>query len=248
MRNLMSLYTFNAPIRLSDYDGHKNISLLQESIGRVPYSFDHHRNIVDSGGDIFGNGSEIATRNHRFDVITSLSSNGVEENNMFSSFLNSPESAYALDGINPQAVNKEKTFHFLTEEYRTSSSELGDGDAFSGAKVKMMITIGRKPSMSREDFINYYESRHAVLSAQHLRATAGYYRNYPVPGTGAPDGIDVITEMWFRDRAKFDELAAAMTVPEIAAIFAKDEEYLFDRSTINMFLVQEYVTTLDSDK
>ena len=96
-------------------------------------------------------------------------------------------------------------------------------------------------------------TRHAPLAAKHLRMMAGYRRSYMIPGSTfdaghiadvpAPPEIDVMTEMWFRTQSDVDALAATMADPTIGAIFAEDEAKLFDRGSIQMFMVDERVTS-----
>ena len=105
------------------------------------------------------------------------------------------------------------------------------------AQVKMICVIKRRPGMNRRDFIEYYETGHSRLACRHLPMIAGYRRNYPLED--APHGIGVITEMWFRDQAAHDALSSAMADAALGKMFAEDEARLFDRSSIQMFLVRE---------
>ena len=65
--------------------------------------------------------------------------------------------------------------------------------------IKMIFMLKRRPGMSREEFVRYYESTHAKLGEKHVRNAARYVRRYlkglPEPFTGTvrePD-YDVIT-------------------------------------------------------
>ena len=47
--------------------------------------------------------------------------------------------------------------------------------------LKMVILIKKKPGMSREDFINHYETSHAVIGKRLLgQLWTKYVRNYPM--------------------------------------------------------------------
>ena len=150
---------------------------------------------------------------------------------------------------------------FAMEEHTTPANELGNGVGApdDGSMVKIVIMMKRRPGMSRKDFIDYYETNHAPLATKHLRMVAGYRRSYMIPGSTfdaghianvpPPPEIDVMTEMWFRTKADFEAMGAAMADPKIGQMFAEDEAKLFNRSTIQMFTVDERVTpksTLES--
>jgi hypothetical protein len=128
---------------------------------------------------------------------------------------------------------------FDVEEHETPSSLLDPMRPAPNdpAQVKMICMIKRRPGMSRQAFIDYYETGHSRLAARHLRMIAGYRRNYPLEGQ--PIDIDVVTEMWFRNKADHEALVVAMGDPQLGAMFAEDEARLFDRNTIQMFLVTE---------
>lgn len=110
---------------------------------------------------------------------------------------------------------------------------------------KCVALLKRKDSLPVADFIEYYETRHAVLIQQLLPGLLEYRRNYvntdgafmaPKPG---PLDFDVISEFWFEHRAAYDAFVARATEPETAKLIASDEENLFDRSMTRMFIVDE---------
>ncbi len=109
---------------------------------------------------------------------------------------------------------------------------------------KIFLQIRKKPGMSREDFIAYYENHHAPLAIGLIPSMRKYLRHYLQPlgseffaaGDDRPD--DVITEIWFDSRAGYDEAMALLADPEKAAILAADEEKLFDRASIRVRSVE----------
>ncbi len=111
---------------------------------------------------------------------------------------------------------------------------------------KCIALLKRKPGLSREAFIDYYETRHAVL-IRNLLPDILYYRRNFVDSAGAfifpgaaPIDFDVITEIGFADRAAYDRFVAAAAEPDIAQRIATDEENLFDRNATRMLVVEEY--------
>jgi len=111
--------------------------------------------------------------------------------------------------------------------------------------IKVLAFLKSRPGMSRDDFIRYYETRHAPLILSIAPQVRDYRRNFLLtegailaPGAAAPD-FDVVTELWFADRAAFAAAMSAFTDPVNAQRIAADEENLFDRSRTRFFVVEE---------
>lgn len=108
---------------------------------------------------------------------------------------------------------------------------------------KCIALLKRKAGLSRGDLIDYYETRHAPLILRLMPQIREYRRNFVDPSSafrfgGAPD-FDVVTELWFDDRAGLETFSARYAEPEIARQIAEDEEKMFDRSATRMFVVEE---------
>jgi hypothetical protein len=110
--------------------------------------------------------------------------------------------------------------------------------------VKTIAFLKRKAGLSREAFIDYYETRHVVLIRSLFPEIAEYRRNYLgledgvlIPGD-APLGFDVVTEILFADRATYDRFWTRAADPEVARKIAEDEENVFDRSATRMVVVE----------
>ena len=111
--------------------------------------------------------------------------------------------------------------------------------------IKTVAFLKCKPGLSREQFIEYYETRHAPLIVSIAPQVCDYRRNFlchegaiTAPGAAAPD-FDVVTELWYPDRAAFEAAMAAFTDPANAACIAADEEQLFDRGYTRFYIVDE---------
>jgi len=117
-------------------------------------------------------------------------------------------------------------------------------------QVKIVTLLKRKAGMSREDFVRYYESRHAVLAAEVVPGLMDYRRMYIDPGRpafGMPAdslGFDVITTLVFADAAAYENAFQTLARPDIAQRIAEDEEHLFDRACIKAYIVDEYISEL----
>lgn len=111
--------------------------------------------------------------------------------------------------------------------------------------IKKMCLMRRRPGMSREDFVRYYEDIHSALVAATFRPLlVEYRRNYPVPSTPATTGAavhsfgyDVVVELWFADSEAMRAAARIASEPAVAARIAEDEAGLFDRPSMVTFVV-----------
>lgn len=110
---------------------------------------------------------------------------------------------------------------------------------------KCIALLKRRPDLSREDFIAYYETHHAPLIRRLLPDIVDYRRNYVqlegaflFPGA-APIDFDVITEIWLADRAAYDRFITAAVQEDIANQIAQDEENFLDRTATRMLVVDE---------
>ncbi|MBS0366492.1 MAG: EthD domain-containing protein [Proteobacteria bacterium] len=114
------------------------------------------------------------------------------------------------------------------------------------AMIKTIAFLKRRADMSRARFIHHYESVHAPLILSIAPQVCEYRRNFIVdegaisaPGLPALD-FDVVTELWYPDRAAYEAALACFTEPGNAARIAADEELLFDRSRTRFYVVEEY--------
>ena len=115
--------------------------------------------------------------------------------------------------------------------------------------LKSIALLKCKDGLSRAEFIAYYENNHVPLIRSLLPGICGYRRNFIEPegafvsaGAAARD-FDVITELWFADRAAYDAAMTRHAQPEVGAAIAADEENFLDRSTTRMFVVDERIST-----
>jgi hypothetical protein len=117
--------------------------------------------------------------------------------------------------------------------------------------IKLVIFLRKKHGMSEDAFKSYYENTHAVLATKTLPQMVHYRRNYlRAVISRSDDGevgmrptgslpFDVMTEQYFRDRSSFDEAMRILSDSVVGQRVADDEEKLFDRSSIQAFLVEE---------
>jgi hypothetical protein len=111
--------------------------------------------------------------------------------------------------------------------------------------IKNIAFLKCKAGLSRDAFIEYYETKHAPLILEIAPQITEYRRNFLIPsgaivmpGAAALD-FDVVTELWYPDREAYSAAMAAFTLPANAERIARDEENLFDRSRTRFFEVEE---------
>lgn len=117
---------------------------------------------------------------------------------------------------------------------------------------KCIALLKRRPDLTREAFIDYYEKQHAPLIRRLLPGIVDYRRNYVelegaflFPGA-TPIDFDVITEIWLADRESYDRFTAAAAQEDIARQIAQDEENFLNRAATRMMVVDERRTSASS--
>lgn len=112
--------------------------------------------------------------------------------------------------------------------------------------TKVVLLMKRKAGLSLEAFKDYYERNHAPMAKRLLgEYMLRYTRNYRSGGistekTDAPDGedFDVITEIWYKDKASMDAMWKRARDPEVAAEMDADGAKFMDRN-MRFYIVEE---------
>lgn len=110
---------------------------------------------------------------------------------------------------------------------------------------KTIALLKRKAGLSRTEFIDYYENHHAPLIRELQPQIREYRRNfieregaYLYPG--AELDFDVITEMWYDDRAAYEAAMAVWNDPALTERRVRDEANFIDLDRIRFFIVEEH--------
>ena len=112
--------------------------------------------------------------------------------------------------------------------------------------IKVVTMLARKPGMSREAFIEHYETHHRKIGEKYLSGFAvKYQRRYLQSARfrgqeGATLPFDVLMEIWYPDQDTLDAALAVLSTDEAQAEIIADEEHLFDRDLISSYTVEEY--------
>lgn len=128
--------------------------------------------------------------------------------------------------------------------------------------VKFVAFIKRRPDLTFDEFVEYYEANHKVIGERVLHNARHYMRRYirpvwhsdidesdaetyrlvkPAQATEghAPAEYDVITEIWYDDRQTLDAEFATMAEPDTLAFIIADEEKFMDRSATRSYIVEQ---------
>ena len=112
--------------------------------------------------------------------------------------------------------------------------------------IKVVTMLTRKPGMSREEFIEHYETHHRKIGEKYLSGFAVKYQRRYLQSAGfrgqegATVPFDVLMEIWYPDQDTLDAALAVLSTDEAQAEIIADEEHLFDRDLIRSYMVEEY--------
>ena len=112
--------------------------------------------------------------------------------------------------------------------------------------IKVVTLLTRKPGMSREAFIEHYETHHRKIGEKYLGGFAFKYQRRYLQSAGLRDQegdalpFDVLMEIWYPDQDALNGAMAVLSTDKAQAEIAADEERLFDRELIRSYTVEEY--------
>ena len=117
---------------------------------------------------------------------------------------------------------------------------------------KVMALLKRRPGLSLDEFIERYEREHVPFVTQYATKIRHYSRHYLRPASSVVFGdevvepeYDVVTEVWYDDRATFERLEEALRRrPDVLTAIIADEEKIFDRTKSRTVFVDERVSDL----
>ena len=108
---------------------------------------------------------------------------------------------------------------------------------------KTLWFMRRKPGMSREEFVAYYENVHCKMGEKALRGLATRYVRRHLeqidPG-GAQPVYDVVTEICFASRELYEQGMSQLRTDE----FIEDFMRLFDPGSVVQYFVDEHESEL----
>lgn len=112
--------------------------------------------------------------------------------------------------------------------------------------IKVVTLLTKKPGVSREAFIEHYETHHRKIGEKFLSGFAAKYQRRYLQSAGfreeqgdAPP-FDMLMEIWYPDQEALNGALAVLSTEEAQAEITADEERLFDRDLIRSYTVEEY--------
>lgn len=116
---------------------------------------------------------------------------------------------------------------------------------------KQICFFKKRPDMTMEQFMDYYENQHSQLSKRMGRAPAikgalRYVRRYlkpeknPVTGEVIDPGYDCIMEIWWPSREDFTAAQKRISDPDRLPFIKEDEKKLFASHSNPVCSVEEY--------
>jgi len=113
--------------------------------------------------------------------------------------------------------------------------------------ITLLSIFRRREGMSHDEFVDYYENFHAKIGEKVLPGYATrYVRRFTTPfGREADEhDADVVMEIDFPDQNTMEQFFASVQDPEIAAMIAEDEDKLFHRPEMRVYLLDERESVL----
>ena len=104
--------------------------------------------------------------------------------------------------------------------------------------LKQLCFFRKRPDMTMDEFMDYYENQHSQLAKKMgaqpaIPNAVRYVRRYlvpeknPVTGQIHDPGYDCIMEIWWNSREDFERSQAIISSPERLPMTKADEEKLF---------------------
>jgi hypothetical protein len=110
---------------------------------------------------------------------------------------------------------------------------------------KLLLFMKRKPGLSLAEFRAHYEERHVPLCMNYMAGPARYRRRFVEHPVSTEElDFDVITELWFEDRAVLDIVIDLTRRDAMPADVIADEAHFLDRTKSRYCVVQDCETVL----
>jgi hypothetical protein len=117
--------------------------------------------------------------------------------------------------------------------------------------LKQICFFRKRPDMTMEQFMDYYENQHSQLSRRVGRSPSipnavRYVRRYlvpeknPVTGEVIDSGFDCIMEIWWKSREDFENSQKIISNPDRLPLIKEDEDKLFASHRNPVCTVIEY--------
>lgn len=116
--------------------------------------------------------------------------------------------------------------------------------------LKQIVFLKKRPDMTMEQFMDYYENQHSQLAKRigkpAIPNALRYVRRYvrleknPVTGEVLYPGYDCIMEIWWKNREDFEASQRLISDPERLPHTIEDEKKLFATHSNPVCTVEEF--------
>ncbi|WP_157219261.1 EthD domain-containing protein [Flavisphingomonas formosensis] len=109
---------------------------------------------------------------------------------------------------------------------------------------KVIVLAKKRPDISFETFRDYYSNHHVHFMNRLLdHGAAVHRRNFVIhPNPDAPGDYDVISEVFYEDRATAEATMNEMADPEVHRRRVEDETHFLIPASVRVFLVETDTT------
>lgn len=115
---------------------------------------------------------------------------------------------------------------------------------------RALVLQKRKSGTTMSEFVTAYEASHAPRVAESLVGLKRYIRYYlypapyPLYGAVVDPAYDLLSELWFEDRAAYDDAMAQISSSDTFELLSEDVRTLLDPNRVRYALIDEYETSL----
>ena len=154
----------------------------------------------------------------------------------------------AREGWGPEAASlfdDARSALATVEEYESALPWMASADRKPQAEPRSVVLLKRKPGMTLDEFITYYENRHAPLGVKHVPVFSRYRRLFLRPFGKAIAGLttlpayDVVTEVSYPDEVAQARAAELLADAETNAIIEADESNFIDKPSRRFMTVDQ---------
>lgn len=109
---------------------------------------------------------------------------------------------------------------------------------------KIVLLARKRPDISFEDFRAYYSNHHIHMMNELLEHGAAVHRrNFVIhPDPASPGAYDVVTEVFYEDRAVAEATMREMADPDVHRRRIEDEARFLAPDSIHVFMVEAETT------
>ena len=116
--------------------------------------------------------------------------------------------------------------------------------------VKLIMCLRRNPTLSREEFQDYWKNSHAPLFMKnaHIMRTKKYIQSHTISSPlnegmkasrGMMDEYDGVAEVWFDSESELMEAMGSEAMAQLGEVLVEDEQKFIDHHNSCAFIVNE---------